>query len=127
MRVIGHGIDAVEVLRISEMLKEHGERFLDRCFTERERSYADNAAGLRDQRLAARFACKEAVMKALGTGWTKGVAWVDIEVTRDVSGQPRLSLSGRCAELAKDMNIANWHVSLTHTQSLAVASVIATD
>ena len=66
-------------------------------------------------------------MKALGTGWTNGVAWNDIEVVRDHGGQPRLSLSGKCAELANERKIAKWHLSLTHTQSLAIASVIASD
>jgi holo-[acyl-carrier protein] synthase len=127
MRIIGHGIDAVEVGRIATMLHEHGERFIDRCFGDSEREYAEAGLKLRAQRYAARFACKEAVMKALGTGWTSGVSWRDIEVRRELSGQPQIHLSGRCAELAAGLKIGGWHLSITHTETLAIASVIATD
>jgi holo-[acyl-carrier protein] synthase len=127
MRIIAHGIDAVEVSRIESLLEEHGERFVDRCFSDVERAYADSGPTMRAQRYAARFACKEAVMKALGTGWTGGVSWRDIEVVREPTGQPRLRLSGRCAELAASLNISHWHLSITHTPTLALASVMATD
>lgn len=127
MRIIGHGIDAVEVARIAAMLQDHGERFIDRCFGEREREYAEAGSKVRAQRYAARFACKEAVMKALGTGWANGISWHDIEIGRDPSGQPHVLLTGRGAELASKMKIAQWHLSITHTRDLAIASVIATD
>lgn len=125
MQVIAHGIDLVEVDRIDRTLREHPTRFVERCFTERERDYADSGTRLRAQRYAARFACKEAVLKALGTGWRSGISWRDIEVVREPSGRPRLELTGRCAQLAADLCIARWHVSLSHTGGSAVASVIA--
>ena len=125
MQVIGHGIDLVEVPRIARLLDEHGQRFVDRCFTGGERAYADSGRRLRIQRYAVRFACKEAVLKALGTGWRDGISWLDIEVTRAPAGQPQLRLSGRCAELADALLIRSWHVTLSHTAAHAVASVIA--
>ena len=133
MRVIAHGIDIVEIARIVRMLQEHGERFLERCFTDVEQAYADAASvtapgpgiGKRSaERLAARFACKEAVFKALGTGWKSGISWRDVGIVHEPSGQPNLVLTGRCAELAAQLGIAQWHVSLSHTDSMAIASVI---
>ena len=129
MRVIAHGIDIVEIARIVRMLEEHGERFLERCFTDVEQAYANagpaGASGKRcAERLAARFACKEAVFKALGTGWKSGISWRDVGVVHEPSGRPSLVLTGRCAELAAGLGIARWHVSLSHTDSMAIASVI---
>ena len=88
MHIVGHGIDLVEVSRIAELLERHGERFLERCFTAAERGYSDASVKRREEHLAARFAAKEAVLKALGTGWRDGIAWTDIEVVRRPSGQP---------------------------------------
>ena len=124
MRIIGHGIDIVEVARIASMLEAHGQRFVTRCFTEAEAGYADAAHRRRAERYAARFACKEAVLKALGTGWRDGIAWRQIEVRREPSGRPSLVLTGRCAELADDLGIVQWHVSLSHTDTNAIASVL---
>jgi holo-[acyl-carrier protein] synthase len=125
MAIIGHGIDVVEVARIERMLREHGDRFVTRCFTVAERSYADRAARRRAEHYAARFACKEAVLKAMGTGWRDGIEWTDIEVVREGSGQPRVRLSGRAAEIADELGITRWHVSLSHINELAMASAIA--
>ncbi|MHC5045371.1 MAG: holo-ACP synthase [Planctomycetota bacterium] len=125
MPVIAHGVDLVDIARVEAMLDEHGRRFVQRCFTDGEQRYADAGRRHRAQRYAARFACKEAVLKALGTGWRDGITWRDIEVTRQPSGSPRLVLSGRCAELADQLNIAEWHVTLSHTPQCAMASVIA--
>jgi len=124
MRIVGHGIDMVDVARISRILDEHGDTFTGRCFTESERCYADAARNRRAERYAARFACKEAVLKALGTGWSSGISWQDIDVQRMPSGQPRLRLSGRCEQISHDMGIRNWHVSISHAGDYAVASVI---
>lgn len=124
MRIIAHGIDIVEISRIAAMLNEHGRRFVARCFTDREQAYAESGRRRRPERYAVRFACKEAVLKALGTGWRSGISWLDIEVDRRPSGQPHLTLTGRCAELAAQMNILCWHVSLSHTTDNALASVI---
>jgi holo-[acyl-carrier protein] synthase len=124
MRIIGHGIDVVDVARIEQMLAQHGERFVRRCFTPAERDYSESGTKRRAERYAARFACKEAVLKALGTGWRDGIAWTDIEVVRQPSGRPALSLSGRCAELALRLKITQWHISLSHTAQIATASAI---
>jgi holo-[acyl-carrier protein] synthase len=128
MRIIGHGVDIVAIARIGAMLEEHGDRFVERCFTEAERRYAESGARRRAERYAARFACKEAVLKALGTGLRSGIAWTDIEIVNEPSGRPQLRLSGRCAELAAEHGIVRWSVSLSHAGEpggFAVASVIA--
>jgi holo-[acyl-carrier protein] synthase len=123
--VIAHGVDLVEIPRIEAMLLQHGQRFTGRCFTEAEQAYAEAGRRMRAQRYAARFACKEAVLKALGTGWRKGISWRDVEVRHDALGQPQVALSGRCAEIATLLGIDRWHLSLSHTPSNAMASVIA--
>ena len=124
MRIIGHGIDIVEIIRISELLEAHGERFLTRCFTDGERRYAETGRKRRAERYAARFACKEAVLKVIGTGWRDGISWRDIDVLREPSGQPQIAISGRCAEIAQKLGIVSWNVSLSHTDKVAIASVI---
>jgi holo-[acyl-carrier protein] synthase len=125
MVILGHGIDIVEIARIEHMLAEHGERFVERCFTEIERAYCESSRGRRAEHYAARFAAKEATFKALGTGWRSGIGWRDVGVTRDPSGQPRLAVSGQCATIAGDLGIQHWHVSLSHAGASAIASVIA--
>lgn len=125
MQIIAHGVDVVDIPRIEAMLDEHGDRFVERCFTDGERAYAESGSRRRPERYAVRFACKEAVMKALGTGWRSGISWRDIEVVRAPSGQPHVALDGHCAELARDMKIQRWVVSLSHAGTSAVASVIA--
>lgn len=125
MPILGHGIDIVEIARIDEMLRDHGERFIERCFTEAERAYCEESGIRRGERYAARFAAKEATFKALGTGWRSGIAWRDVGVVRDPSGQPRLVVTGRCAELAKDLRIQEWRISLSHAGAYAIASVLA--
>ncbi len=125
MRTIAHGIDLVEVARIGRMVADHGVQFLERCFTERERAYAGYRKR-RDEHLAARFAAKEAVLKALGTGWANGIGWTDVEVVLLPSGQPTIRLSGRAAETADAQGITAWLVSLSHTETHAMASAIGT-
>ena len=124
MRIIGHGVDIVEVARIAAMLEDHGERFLIRCFTPGERGYAQSRKRAAEH-LAGRFAAKEAVLKALGTGWRSGIAWTDVEVHLLPSGQPELSLHRVAAEAARKAGISRWHLSISHTERHAVASVIA--
>jgi holo-[acyl-carrier protein] synthase len=124
MSVIGHGIDIVETLRIQRLCEEHGPRFLDRVFTAREQEYCLANPKRYFEHLAGRFAAKEAVLKVLGTGWRGGIAWTDIEILKEPSGQPRVSLSGECARIAGEMGIANWHVSLSHIETHATASAI---
>lgn len=125
MRIIGHGIDIVEIDRVMRMLDQHGDRFLERCFTEGERGFTAGRRR-RDEHLAARFAAKEAALKALGTGWRSGIAWTDVEVVSLPSGQPTLRLHGQAQRTAEEMGITDWSLTLSHTATYAVASAIAT-
>lgn len=125
MSIIGHGIDLVDVARIQEMVDRHGERFLTRCFTPDELAYADTNIKRRMEHLAARFAAKEAVLKAVGTGWRHGIAWTDAEVTRLPSGAPGVRVHGKLNEIADELGIKKWFISMTHTETQAMASVIA--
>ena len=124
MRILGHGIDLVETARIDRMVLEHGERFLGRCFTERERAYAAARPRRRVEHLAGRFAAKEAILKALGTGWTGRIAWTEAEVIRAPSGQPNVALHGCCAQIATKLGITRWWLSISHVNSHAMASAI---
>ena len=120
MKLTGIGIDLVEVPRIREMLEKHGQRFKERTFTAAEIAYCD-ACAEPAMHYAARFAAKEAVAKALGTGiWADGVSWTDIEVGREASGKPVIILHGMAKEHAGE---AACLVSLTHTRDLAMAQV----
>ena len=119
-----HGVDLIEVSRVKRMLDDHGDSFLSRCFTETEQSVSNVSSDeTRMQRYAARFAAKEAVMKALGTGWGNGVGWKDISV-QSVDGPPQVQLSGGAQERALELGISHWVLSLSHTESHAIASVI---
>ncbi|MEQ8318369.1 MAG: holo-ACP synthase [Phycisphaerales bacterium] len=122
--ILGHGVDLTEVSRIKRSVERFDERFLERVFTEAEREYAGKGPR-RFERLAARFAAKEAVFKALGTGWAEGAGWTNIEVAREASGKPTLVLHGKAQEMARAMGVKWWHLSLTHTKTTAMASVIA--
>lgn len=124
MHLIGHGIDVIEVARIARMREDHGDRFVHRVFTPRELADCANDSRL-DQRLAARFAAKEAALKALGTGLADGITWQDIAIESHASGKPQLSVSGRAAEIAAARGIKDWHVSISHTKLVSVASVMA--
>lgn len=124
MPVVGIGLDLTEVDRIERLLGDHPERFLERCFTPSERFDAGEGPR-RVERLAARFAAKEAALKALGTGWSDGIGWTDVSVERLNSGKPRLVVAGRAAEIASGLGIARWHVTLTHTGTHAAAMVVA--
>ena len=124
--IIGSGIDMVEIGRIQQSMERYGPRFLDRIFTSAEKAYClrkRNAA----ESLAARFAAKEAGAKALGTGISRGVNWLEIEVVREPSGRPTLRFHGRAAERAERMGVCNAALSLTHSQALAMASVVLED
>jgi holo-[acyl-carrier protein] synthase len=125
MSIVGHGIDVVETERIAEIVREHGQRFLDRCFTAREQAYCAANSKRRVEHLAGRFAAKEAVLKALGTGWRGGIAWTDVEVLRHESGQPYLQLTGECRRIADSLGIRDWRLSITHVATHAAASAIA--
>jgi holo-[acyl-carrier protein] synthase len=121
--IVGTGVDVVEVARIRAAVERFGNRFLTRVFTPLEVQYCTskpNAA----ERLAARFAAKEAGMKAVGTGLRHGVTWHDLEVVRGTSGKPSLRLTGKVAEFAARLGYKNVHLSLSHTAEQAVAFVI---
>ena len=121
--IVGIGVDIEEVERIRGAIERHGERFVRRVFTPGEVAYAEDKAHPFSS-YAARFAAKEAAMKALGTGWDHGVRWRDIEVANEPGGRPRLSLRGRAAEVAEELGCRSIHLSLSHTRETALAEVI---
>jgi len=121
--IVGSGIDIAEVPRIAEAIQRHGERFIHRVFTEGEIAYCDSKAN-RIERYAARFAAKEAGMKALGTGWNHGVRWRDVEVCRQPGGRPTIVFHGKAAEFAAKLGTRNVALSLSHTAEQAIAQVI---
>lgn len=122
--VAGHGLDIVDITDFSRLLHEPASKFLDRHFTEAERRDAGEGVN-QSQKLAGRFAVKEAVMKALGVGWGDGISFTDVEVTILQSGAPTVVLHRRLVTLAQDRNITDWFVSISHSGTVAVASVIA--
>jgi holo-[acyl-carrier protein] synthase len=121
--IVGTGIDIAEVPRIRQSIERFGERFVQRVFTAGEISYCDSKAN-RMERYAARFAAKEAAMKALGTGWSHGVRWRDCEVTRLPGGRPTISFHGKAAEFAAKLGVKHAALSLSHTAEQAIAQVI---
>jgi len=125
MLILGHGIDLTETARIARLLDDHAERFIERVFTAAERAYCEAGEANRLERFAARFAAKEAVLKALGTGWSGGIAWTDVEVFKHPTGQPGVTLHGEADRIAQGLGITHWALSLTHTKTHAMASAIA--
>jgi holo-[acyl-carrier protein] synthase len=121
--IVGTGIDIAEVPRITESIDRFGERFLRRVFTEEEIKYCDSKAN-RVERYAARFAAKEAAMKALGTGWNRGVRWRDIEVLRQPGRRPTIRFHGVAAQFAARLGTKNIALSISHTPEHAIANVI---
>ena len=121
--IVGTGIDIAEVPRIRRSIERFGERFLQRIFTEGEIRYCDSKVN-RAERYAARFAAKEAAMKALGTGWNHGVRWRDCEVVRLPGGRPTIAFHGKAAEFAARLGAKNTALSLSHTAEQAIAQVI---
>jgi holo-[acyl-carrier protein] synthase len=121
--IVGSGIDIAEVPRIKNSIDRFGERFLKRIYTTGEIRYCKSKANS-VERYAARFAAKEAAMKALGTGWSHGVRWRDIEVSREPGGRPTLVFHGKAAEFAGRMGALHVALSLSHTSEQAIAQVI---
>jgi holo-[acyl-carrier protein] synthase len=124
MSIIGHGIDIVSIDQIEKLLGRQGGHFENRCFTAVERNEA-NLNSDRIQYFAGRFAAKEAVIKALGTGWSQGIAWTDIEIRRLPSGKPEVVLHAKCKEIALEQGVSKLLLSISHADSYATASVIA--
>lgn len=121
--IVGLGVDIAEVDRIEAAITRHGEHFLRRVFTPGEISYCESHKN-RFERYAGRFAAKEAAMKALGTGWRRGVRWVDIEIVRQPGGRPAVELSGAAREHADRLGVTRISLSITHTNHTALAQVI---
>jgi holo-[acyl-carrier protein] synthase len=121
--IVGTGIDIAEVPRIRQSIERFGDRFLQRIYTPGEIRYCESKAN-RAERYAARFAAKEAAMKALGTGWNHGVRWRDCEVVRQPGGRPSIAFHGKAAEFAAKLGVKNAALSLTHTAEQAMAQVI---
>jgi holo-[acyl-carrier protein] synthase len=121
--IVGTGIDLCEVGRIESAIQRYGQRFVERIYTEREIAYAERKANPYE-RYAARFAAKEAGMKALGTGWRGGLGWRDLEVANLASGRPTLKLHGKAAEIAEKLGVRNISLSITHTGGQAMAMVM---
>jgi holo-[acyl-carrier protein] synthase len=121
--IVGTGVDIAEVPRIRETIERFGDRFLRRIFTEGEIRYCERKAR-RFESYAARFAAKEAGMKALGTGWSRGVRWRDIEVVRPKGQRPTIQFHGEAAAIAATLGTKNVALSITHTSEEALAHVI---
>lgn len=117
------GVDLAEVDRIRQAIERYGARFVERIYTAAEIAYVETKAN-RHERFAARFAAKEAAMKAIGTGWRRGVRWQDFEVTNLPTGQPTLQFHGAAASFAHAMGVRHVALSLTHTALQAMAVVI---
>lgn len=124
MKIIAHGIDLVDFPRIGEMMERHGQRFRDRIFTKAEQEYAESNKN-KMEKLAGRFAAKEAILKLMGTGWRGKIAWTDIEVINNAAGQPEVKLSGEVEKIAKKLEVGHISVSITHTANFAIASAVA--
>jgi holo-[acyl-carrier protein] synthase len=121
--IIGHGIDIVECERIHELIERYGERFLERVFTQNERDYC-LPRKRKWEHLAGRFAAKEAILKVIGTGWRDKVAWTDMDIIHDPSGQPRVVLTGETKIIAQKLGIRQILLSISHTTHYATASAI---
>jgi holo-[acyl-carrier protein] synthase len=124
--IVGLGLDIAEIDRIEAAIKRHGAPFLERIYTAGEVAYCQKHKN-KYERYAARFAAKEAAMKALGTGWSNGVRWRDIEVVRAASGKPSLKLEGKAGEVAAKLGVKNIALTITHSGNLALAEVIFED
>jgi holo-[acyl-carrier protein] synthase len=124
MEIIAHGIDLVDFGRIEEMISRHGERFLERIFTAAEQAYAESNKNS-VEKLAGRFAAKEAILKLVGTGWRGKIAWTDIEIVNNAAGQPEVTLVGEVEEIANRLGIKHISISITHTANFAIASAVA--
>jgi holo-[acyl-carrier protein] synthase len=121
--IVGTGVDLAEVPRIRRSIEKYGDRFRNRVFTPAEIAYVERKAN-KYERYAGRFAAKEAGMKAIGTGWRRGVTWHDFEVANLPSGRPTLKLHGVAAEVARQLGVTAVHLSITHTTELGMAHVI---
>ena len=125
MNVVGIGTDIIECLRIAQMIERHGETFIQRVYTEHEIRYCSVRKSA-TQHYAGRWAAKEAVLKAIGTGWIKGISWRDVEVHNLAGGNPTIRLSGGALEECEKRGITDMQISISHCRSHATAFAIAT-
>ena len=123
MDLVGIGIDVVEISRILSSMEEFGDKFLARIFTDRERGYCERQKRP-EMHYAARFAAKEAISKAFGTGIGREVGWLDMEILKKPSGEPEVQLRGAAAIKAKEKNVSQVMVSLTHSKEYAAANAV---
>ena len=124
MRLLGHGVDIIDIVDFDKLLSNPEGGLTARCYTQQEIATASDGAH-RSERLAARFAAKEAVLKSLGTGWVTGIRWTDIEVHSATNGAPSISVSGEVERIAQERGVSAFFVSLSHSRTVVVASVIA--
>jgi len=124
MTVLGIGTDITEVLRIAQMIERHGDLFINRVYTPHEIEYCQSRKAS-TQHFAGRWAAKEAVLKALGTGWAKGIGWRDIEIHNERGGKPVVKLRGAVREIVEQLGIAQMLVSISHCRSHATAYALA--
>ena len=124
MTVIGIGTDIVECLRIAQMIERHGELFLTRVFTPREIEYCSSRKAA-TQHYAGRWAAKEAILKALGTGWSGGIRWRDMEIRNDGAGKPTVALGGEARNLCERLGVGNMLISISHCRNYATALAVA--
>jgi holo-[acyl-carrier protein] synthase len=123
-RIIGIGTDIIECLRIAQMIERHAELFINRVYTPLEIQYCQSRKQA-TQHYAARWAGKEAVLKAMGTGWRRGISWRDIEIHNDPRGRPLVALRGGARDVVEELGITDMHISLSHCRSHATAYAIA--
>jgi holo-[acyl-carrier protein] synthase len=124
LQIIGIGTDIIECLRIAQMIDRHGELFIRRVYTDHEIAYCSTKKAA-TQHYAGRWAAKEAVLKALGTGWVRGISWRDVEVRNKPGGAPTVALRGGAKEVLERSGITHMHISISHCRSHAIAYAIA--
>lgn len=124
MNIIGIGTDIIEVDRIENMIEKHGDLFIERVYTPAEIEYCAGRKAA-TQHYAGRWAAKEAVLKAMGTGWAQGIQWTDIEVANEMGGKPNIRLAGTARELCEKMRVSEMMISISHCKSHATAYALA--
>ena len=124
MAIVGTGIDIVECLRIAQMIERHGELFINRVYTQHEIQYCQSRK-LATQHYAGRWAAKEAILKALGTGWRRGISWRDIEVRNEPGGRPTVAMRGGARDVVERLGITEMLISISHCRSHATAYALA--
>jgi holo-[acyl-carrier protein] synthase len=124
MEIIGIGTDIVECLRIGRMIEEFGELFLNRVYTEREIRYCQERKRATEH-FAGRWAAKEAILKCLGTGWSRGISWTDMEIRNDPAGRPEVLMCGEAKDRAQALHIADIQITISHCRAYATAFALA--